>query len=347
MAIKVKTVKLKKKATKPYKSPAALEAEKRRDRIKSGKASKVGSIKSGIARLARGIAFKLKKFESLGVRALPETAFTRKGMTLRQLIRSTPRLFINNAIDVEAHKYKKKRTLTGKPVLQGIMWTNDPYRPDKVRRYHETYIVGLDDDQDKPIHKHKKVLCQCACEAFVYNFEYANATVGASRLIYSNGQPPVYTNPGLLPGLCVGENELVITDTGQRPISTVNACDYVWTRGCWRKVVAAWCSGKKETGLFKASFGAVRLTKTHLVYGSRNGVKGWFEAQDFRAGDYAYLSVGSTFEFVPFDSFSDFKVENVYDIEVDTVPEFVAGSLLVHNCKHLVALAKIAMENDL
>lgn len=200
--IEVKRVKLKKKTVGPYKSPAAREAEKLQKRLRSGKAAKAGTAKSSSNRLSKGITFKIRKLESQGVRALPDTPFTLKGMSLKALIRSTPRLFINNAVDVEAKKYKKMRTQTGKPVLQGVMFTNDPFRPHKIRRYHETYIVGLDDNQEKPIHKHRKVLVQCACENFVYVFEYANATVGASRLIYSNGEPPVFTNPALLPGLC-------------------------------------------------------------------------------------------------------------------------------------------------
>lgn len=197
-----KVVTKRKPSTKPKKSAAAKEAEDRSKRIKTGKAAKA---KKPITtdRRAYGHTFKLKKFDSPGIRALPETYFTQQGMSLTKLLRGTPRLFINNAVDVDAHgAVKRLRTKTGKPMLRGIMWTNDPFRPFKVRRYHETYIIGLDDNQDKMVHTHRKVLVQCQCEAFVFNFEYANATVGASRLIYSNGQPPVYTNPGLMPGLC-------------------------------------------------------------------------------------------------------------------------------------------------
>lgn len=197
-----KVVTKRKPSTKPKKSAAAKEAEDRKKRVKSGKAAKAKPAGESDRR-AYGHTFKLKKFDSPGIRALPETYFTLQGMSLTKLLRGTPRLFINNAVDVDAHgAVKRLRTKTGKPMLRGIMWTNDPYRPFKVRRYHETYIIGLDDNQDKQVHTHRKVLVQCQCEAFVFNFEYANATVGASRLIYSNGQPPVYTNPGLMPGLC-------------------------------------------------------------------------------------------------------------------------------------------------
>lgn len=198
-----KVVTKRKPSTKPKKSAAVKESEDRKKRVKTGKAAKPKPARETGERRAYGHTFKLKKFDSPGIRALPETYYTKIGLSLTKLLRGTPRLFINNAIDVEAHgKIKKMRTATGKPMLRGIMWTNDPYRPFKVRRYHETYIIGLDDNQDKTVNKHRKVLVQCQCEAFVFNFEYANATCGASRLIYSNGNVPAYTNPGLMPGLC-------------------------------------------------------------------------------------------------------------------------------------------------
>lgn len=160
MAIKTQSVKKKKITTKPKKTAATRDAEKATERRKKRKADKPRSAR---VVTVRGIPYKLRKFESLNPRAAPETYYTRKGMTLREMIRGTPRMFINNAVDVEAHRYKQKTTKTGKPVIHGIMWTNDPFRPHKIRRYHETYLVGLDENQSKPVNKHRKVLAQCTC----------------------------------------------------------------------------------------------------------------------------------------------------------------------------------------
>lgn len=198
--IKVATVKAKPKTKKAVvRSRATIDAEKAKKRLKTGKAAKP---KAARPVEVKGIPFKLKSLESQGMRALPESYLTKKGKTLRQLIRNTPRLFVNNAVDVEAHRTKKTKTKTGKPVVKGIMWTNDPFRPDRVRRYHETFIIGLDPNQDKPVHKHTKVIAQCSCENFTYYFEYANAYFGASYLLYSNGEAPAWTNPTLQYGLC-------------------------------------------------------------------------------------------------------------------------------------------------
>lgn len=198
--IKTQSVKKKRNTTKPAKTQATRDAEKAKERKRKSTAA---PVRSAVRVKVAGIPYRLRKFENLGARQLPETFFTRKGMTMRQLWRNTPSLFVNNALEVEAHRYKKTKTKLGKPALKGIMWTNDPHRPDKVRRYHETYFVGLDENgADKPIHKHRRVIAQCTCENFVYYWEYANARHGASYMIYCNGEMPVWTNPAMVPGLC-------------------------------------------------------------------------------------------------------------------------------------------------
>uniref|UniRef100_A0AB39CDU2 SWIM-type domain-containing protein n=1 Tax=Pseudomonas phage HRDY3 TaxID=3236930 RepID=A0AB39CDU2_9VIRU len=211
--VKVQSVKKSRIVTKPKKTQAKREAEKIKERKRKSSAAPVRS--AGIVKV-RGVPYKLRKFENLGARPMPETFFTRQGKSLKELIRNTPRLFINNAVDVEAHRYKRMFTKAGRPAVKGIMWTNDPFRPDKVKRYHETYIVGLDKNgENKPLYKHKRVLAQCTCENYVYTWEYANARCGAAYLIYSNGEPPVWMNPGMAVGLCkhlIALAKLVIED---------------------------------------------------------------------------------------------------------------------------------------
>ena len=40
------------------------------------------------------------------------------------------------------------------------------------------------------------------CKDFLYRFEVANHKVGAAKIIFSNGEDPVKTNPSERPGLC-------------------------------------------------------------------------------------------------------------------------------------------------
>lgn len=149
--------------TSGRKSTAKREAEKTSERMKAKKAVVHTSKRSGKERLAKGMPYRLKRLEAMPVRQLPDTAASKRGMTLRQLIRSTPRLFINNAVDVEAKKIETKFTKTHRPLIMGHMVTYDVWRKSRVRRVHETYIIGMGDDEKMPVNRHPKVLVQCTC----------------------------------------------------------------------------------------------------------------------------------------------------------------------------------------
>lgn len=183
------------------KSTAKVAAE---NRIKMQRKSTniVKTKRPGRERIARGIPYMEKPLVARAVKQLPETAMIRKGMTLRQLIKHTPYVFKHNAAYVEAARVDVKHTQTGRPVVYGRMVTYLPWEGGRIRRVHEAYLVGMGDDFKVPVNRHRKMLAQCGCESFVFTFEYANAANGCSRLIYSNGQPPNVTNPGLSPGLC-------------------------------------------------------------------------------------------------------------------------------------------------
>jgi hypothetical protein len=195
-----------KKNTSGKPSKAKREAEKRKKKPKTGmnkKASKPKKVFSS----KKPYSYRLSALNPKTPKQLPETEISKKGMTLRKLLRSTPRLMMNNSVDVEALEFKRTKTRSGLPAIKAITITNDPYRKDKVIRKHKTFIIGAETDDDnnpvdKPINKHKKVICSCDCESWVFTFENAVAEHGASRIVYGNGEPPVVTNPSLAPGLC-------------------------------------------------------------------------------------------------------------------------------------------------
>jgi len=181
---------------------AKKEAEKRKKAKTSKKTTprKVFSTK-------KPFSYRLSALNPRAPKQLPETEITKKGMPLRKLLRGTPRLMMNNSVDVEILELKRTKTRSGLPAIKAITVTNDPYRPTKVIRKHKTFIIGAELDAelnpaDKPVNKQKKVICSCDCENFVFTFEYANAASGASRIVYGNGEPPVVTNPTMAPGLC-------------------------------------------------------------------------------------------------------------------------------------------------
>lgn len=201
-------------ATKPRARPVKVsDAKKAADaRNKAAKLARTGKYSKAIkVQKEASKSRKMTKTEKQVIAAKPfvpqivpqppQTAVSEKGMTLRQLMKSTPRLMVENSFDCYITKLKRGKTKKGLPVVTSRVRFKDPFRPSAQVRLHEVLIVGLD-DPFKPINKQKRVLVSCGCENYVYMWEYANAVHGAARIIYGNGAPPSYTNPANQPGLC-------------------------------------------------------------------------------------------------------------------------------------------------
>jgi hypothetical protein len=193
------------------KSLAAKQAEDRakkaRNLYKKGK--KVKKSKPKKKKINTGLSWKPQPLNAHAPFMLPETELTRKGLTLRKLMQTTPRLFVNNSNWVDILDLKKTATKSKMPAIAATLLTNDPNQAGYTKIRRKCHIVGLDKnkegkpDQAKPVNKHRKVMCQCSCEAYVfYGAEYANALHGAARIIYGSGAPPNFTNPSMVPHLC-------------------------------------------------------------------------------------------------------------------------------------------------
>lgn len=204
---KHKPLPVSKKNTARKKSKAKVEAEKaRKKKPRSSMGKKARKPKKAVFS-KKPYSYRLSALNPQTPKQLPETPLSRKGMTLRKLLRGTPRLMVNNSRDVETLELKETRTKSGMPAIKAITVTNDPWRPNKVMRKHKTFIIGAEQDDEnnpskKPVNKHRKVIVSCDCESYVFTFEYANAAHGASRIVYGNGEPPIVTNPDLAPGMC-------------------------------------------------------------------------------------------------------------------------------------------------
>lgn len=197
-------------AKKPKKSKAAKEADIRNKAHKQAKRGKLAqAVKTMSAasaksrRMTKGEkrAIMITPFKPQVVPQPPKTPKMEKGLSLNALIKSTPRLMKENAMECYVSAYKRGKTPKGLPLATANVRHKDPMRPNKTVRIHKPMIVGLD-DPFKPISKQKRVMVSCPCENFVYMWEYADAEHGAARIIYGNGEPPNFTNPGSAPGLC-------------------------------------------------------------------------------------------------------------------------------------------------
>lgn len=202
-------------ATKPKKykgltrpvelSQAAKQAQEREKQLKKIRAGKYKPIASTSASKVMTKAQKrnvlIETFQAKVVPQPPRTAKTNAGLSIAKILKNTPRMMHENGAECAIHAFKRNKTPIGLPVVQAKVEHRDTLRPNATRRIYNVTVIGLD-DPNKPISKQKRVMLSCPCENFVYQWEYALAEHGAARIMYGNGEPPSFTNPGHLPGCC-------------------------------------------------------------------------------------------------------------------------------------------------
>lgn len=176
-------------------------AKKRKYRgLKSASSTKVRRTKSGLTKKVRPVRILPAKPNAIPIN-LPKTDLSARGMTLKQLLRNTPKFMKYNAEECSFKKWKKTKSKVGnRPAIVAQLVHNTPFKTDRERP-HEVTIIGLNPDLALSSPK-QRVMVSCQCENYIYMWEYANAKHGAAKIIYGNGEAPNFTNPGEVPGLC-------------------------------------------------------------------------------------------------------------------------------------------------
>lgn len=130
-----------------------------------------------------------------------ESEKTRKGMSVKSILRNRTADVINLGREIIVDNSKRGKTMKGFPTFTMMCWHRDPLRPFATRRDHEVTVIGLDSQTD-PISKQSRIYVSCDCEDWVFRWEYAVAKCGATKILYGNGDAPVMTNPMEVPGCC-------------------------------------------------------------------------------------------------------------------------------------------------
>ncbi len=125
-------------------------------------------------------------------------------MTLKQLQLYTTRdrALLSREVQVTGIQKKMIKPAQRRKV---IATTFSPFNPktgariSKPPRY-KTEIESLA-EENKPISK-SYVRVSCSCGDWWSHWEYAVNKKGAAEIKYSNGEPPVVTNPSMIPGMC-------------------------------------------------------------------------------------------------------------------------------------------------
>jgi hypothetical protein len=129
---------------------------------------------------------------------------------------------------------------------------------------------------------------------------------------------------------CIAEGQLVVTDSGSRPIESLAPGDLVLTHtGHWRPVVQVFENGEREC--VRVSDGAINLVATpdHEVF-----VDGrWVACEDLVVG-VSNLSVVFGYGFAPstVQMVEPAGKHRVYDLEVEGDHSYVVEGVVVHNC---------------
>lgn len=133
-------------------------------------------------------------------------------LTLGQIIRATPRKIWKNArgikVKVVASKFGQtpEKTPYFEAMIKAQSTKTATSRPLKRVEVHNVIIRQYG---TSPVTlasggittKHRSWV-HCSCEHFLFSCEFALAKYGSSSIINSNGEPPIITNPKLLPMVC-------------------------------------------------------------------------------------------------------------------------------------------------
>lgn len=275
---------------------------------------------------------------------------TNKGIASRDMYRlrisqEGCRQIIDNLDGDKARKLRKR-----------ILLDKNPNNRNNCAKVIGKKYKGKKDVYDITVPKAHRFVAESAivhnCARWTFLWEYADALRGDGLIWYGNGEPPLVTNPSYYPALCIAKGELVLTLRGNTPIEQVTANDKVWTLDGWKQVLAAACTGFKDTITLKTNSGrSLTLTQDHEVYASLSGNPfSWIEAGDITTDHSLCFSIplvlsqdnaqeysvpDRVVEIIKNDEGSD-----VYDLTVKDAEHFTANGFVVHNCKHLISFSR-------
>ena len=121
-------------------------------------------------------------------------------LTLRQIFKRTSEDRKQRALYVKILQMKTGHTPEGLGFVAAKTYSeyNVNAQGELVRNPSKTRYISQITFIDRKLHCH----VSCSCDDNLFRWEYANTHRNASEIEYSNGEPPIDTNPGFKPGLC-------------------------------------------------------------------------------------------------------------------------------------------------
>lgn len=210
--------------------------------------------------------------------------------TLGDLVRMTERMRRINARFVRIIGYKTGIDKNGVPTAVAKTFT-----PLEYTIGHKVVRAKDQNRYTSSIKFLKKgtmnVKVSCSCPDYCFRFEFANHTVGASDIIYSNGEPPDETNPNYNPGLCLTGDTLVMTKNyGELAIKDLSTGMRVRTIHGWATIQDVMFMGHKFVYEVRTNRGGHVFTATgdHLVLAFGDDHFEWKPVHSLVYGDTLY-----------------------------------------------------------
>lgn len=122
----------------------------------------------------------------------------KKGLMLRKMVKDSLIVDLNNSKDVSVLNTKFTTSAKGRKAVIGTCQSS-PTKSGDVKPKYKCSIIGLENTDSL---SDQRCMVSCECDRFMYYFEYALMKKGAAKVKYSNGEPPVVTNPNLITGMC-------------------------------------------------------------------------------------------------------------------------------------------------
>ena len=116
-------------------------------------------------------------------------------MKMQQIINRTPSTRKDKATFVKIKEVRTTKTPYNTTVFKAKTSSTHDSMGNPKRGSPTTYVTSIETNG-------KMSVVSCSCEDFAYRWEVALNKKKAARIEYSNGDPPVDTNPTLIPGCC-------------------------------------------------------------------------------------------------------------------------------------------------
>jgi hypothetical protein len=119
------------------------------------------------------------------------------GMTISQIMNSTPKTRRDKAKQVAILGIKIKTNLDGMPMVVAKTRSTQKNTGKEIKPSEATHYVTTIE-----VYPKKEVIVSCSCDDFLYTWEVALVKKGAARVEFSNGKKPTDRNPAMTPGCC-------------------------------------------------------------------------------------------------------------------------------------------------